>query len=234
MNPSFNHCIHLWTKSLLKVEKINLGRYGLAPAITLRGVNVDHNFLNACIQFWDPEAHVFRFGADWFEMCPLFEEFCAIIGCDPNGPLVRNELRVNYVRGFLNLFGFPHAKVGGMIADNKVVLSHLIDEFLEADLTNPDQMLYRRRAFVFCLVAGFLFNRDPGFGHLSLCVLISQMEKAHCIGGLILAETIRCLDRAALGFEEWTVSLIILQVYFSHFLFLFRFILFNVLIEKIN
>src|ERR1043165_3836080 len=141
MNSSFNHCIHLWTKTLHKVKKINLGRYGLAPTITLRGVDVDYDFLHACVQLWDPEAHVFRFSADWFELCPLFEEFCAIIGCDLNGPLVRNELRVNYIRGFLNLFGFSHTKVGGMLVDDKVVLSHLIDEFLEADLIDPDQML---------------------------------------------------------------------------------------------
>ncbi|KDP37482.1 hypothetical protein JCGZ_06922 [Jatropha curcas] len=32
-----------------------------------------------------------------------------------------------------------------------------------------------------------------------------------CIGGIVLAETIRSLDRAALGFDDWTVSPIILQ-----------------------
>ncbi|KDP45548.1 hypothetical protein JCGZ_18173 [Jatropha curcas] len=28
------------------------------------------------------------------EMCPLFEEFCAIIGCDPNAPLVKHEVKI--------------------------------------------------------------------------------------------------------------------------------------------
>ncbi|KDP42361.1 hypothetical protein JCGZ_01937 [Jatropha curcas] len=37
------------------------------------------------------------------------------------------------------------------------------------------------------------------------------MEDMGCIGGIVLAETIRSLDRAALGFEDWTVSPIILQ-----------------------
>ncbi|KDP29317.1 hypothetical protein JCGZ_19412 [Jatropha curcas] len=32
-----------------------------------------------------------------------------------------------------------------------------------------------------------------------------------CIGGIVLAETIRSLDRAALGFDDWTVSPTILQ-----------------------
>ncbi|KDP21735.1 hypothetical protein JCGZ_03579 [Jatropha curcas] len=38
------------------------------------------------------------------------------------------------------------------------------------------------------------------------------MEDMGCIGGIVLAETIRSLDRAALGFDEWTVSPIILQM----------------------
>ncbi|KDP36064.1 hypothetical protein JCGZ_10316 [Jatropha curcas] len=54
--------MHSWTRSLSKVEKINLGRYGLSPIITLRGVVVDWDFLRACIRLWDPEAYVFRFG----------------------------------------------------------------------------------------------------------------------------------------------------------------------------
>ena len=146
MNPSFNHCIHLWTKKLLKIEKINLGRYGLAPIIRLRGVTVDNDFLHACVWLWDPEDHVFRFGADWSELCPLFEEFCAIIGCDPNGPLVRNELRVRNFRRFCSMFGFSFAMAERMIMEKRVILLHLIDEFLEARLDDPEHMLHRWRA----------------------------------------------------------------------------------------
>ncbi|KDP36007.1 hypothetical protein JCGZ_10466 [Jatropha curcas] len=39
------------------------------------------------------------------------------------------------------------------------------------------------------------------------------MEDMGCIGGIVLAETIRSLDRAALGFNDWTVSPIVLQVW---------------------
>ena len=197
-----------------------MGRYGLTPITTLRGVAVDYDFLRACVRLWDPETHVFRFGTGWFELCPLFEEFCAIIGCDPNGPLVRNELRVGNLHLFEGLFGFSSSRARKMIVEGRVVLSSLIDSFFEADFDVPEQLLFRRRALVFCLLAGFLFNRDPGFGNLALCPLISQMESGQCIGGLVLAETFRSLDRAALGFEEWTVSPVILQVSVIAFLFL--------------
>ena len=68
------------------------------------------------------------------------------------------------------------------------------------------------RAFVFCLLAGFLFNRDPAFGDLRLCPLVGDMEDFNCIGDLVLAETIQSLDRAVLDFLDWSVSPIILQV----------------------
>ncbi|KDP24234.1 hypothetical protein JCGZ_26693 [Jatropha curcas] len=205
--------MHSWTRSLSKVEKINLWRYGLSPVITIRGAVIDWDFLRACIRLWDPKAHVFRFGAMMEEMCPLFEEFCAIIGCDPNAPLVKHEIKIGYVRSFETLFQFSRPQARAMIVDDQIddrkpILLPLIDEFSEACPNDPDRMRLRMRALVFCLLAGFLFNRDPV---MRLCPMVRQMEDMGCIGGIVLAETIRSLDRAALGFDDWTVSPIILQ-----------------------
>ncbi|KDP20304.1 hypothetical protein JCGZ_07855 [Jatropha curcas] len=147
------------------------------------------------------------------EMCPLFEEFCKIIGCDPNAPLVRHEVKIGYMRSFESLFQFSRPQARAMVVDDqKAILLPLIDEFSETRQDDPDQMRLRMRAFVFCLLAGFLFNKDPGFGDLRLCPMIRQMEDMGCIGGIVLAETIRSPDRAALGFDNWTVTPIILQV----------------------
>ena len=218
MNPSFNHIIHSWSRSLSKVVKINLGRYGISPLVALRGVVVDWEFLNACIRLWDPEAHVFRFGSRMEEMCPLFEEFCSIVGCDPNGTLVRHEIKVGYLKSFGELFHFSRAQCQQMVVeDQKIVLSSLVDEFLEVLPEYLERLRLRMRAFVFCILAGFLFNRDPDFGDLKFCPLIRQMEDMGCIGGMVLAETLRSLDRAALGFTDWTVSPIILQVFYLSF-----------------
>ncbi|KDP32644.1 hypothetical protein JCGZ_14860 [Jatropha curcas] len=130
--------MHSWTRSLSKVEKINLGRYGLSPVITLRGVIVDWDFLQACIRLWDSEAHVFRFGAMMEEMCPLFEEFCAIIGCDPNAPLVKHEVKIGYLRSFETLFQFSRPQARTMIVDDqKAILLPLIDKFSECNTRRP-------------------------------------------------------------------------------------------------
>jgi len=61
-----------------------------------------------------------------------------------------------------------------------------------------------------------------GLGDLSLCLLFNQMEAGSCIGGLALVETFLSLDRAALGFEEWTVTPIILRVCCFYFFFFFQ------------
>ncbi|KDP20573.1 hypothetical protein JCGZ_04526 [Jatropha curcas] len=105
----------------------------------------------------------------------------------------------------------PQAKAM-IIGDQKAILLPLINEFLEVHSDDPNRMRLRMRALVFCLLAGFLFNQDPGFGDLRLCPMVRQMEDMGCIGGIVLAETIRSLDKAALGFDDWTVSPIILQM----------------------
>ncbi|KDP29816.1 hypothetical protein JCGZ_19155 [Jatropha curcas] len=89
-----------------------------------------------------------------------------------------------------------------VVDDQKAILLPLIDEFSETRPDDPDRMRLRMRAFIFCLLAGFLFNKDPGFGDLRLCLMIRQMEDMGCIGGIVLAETIRSLDRAGLGFDN--------------------------------
>src|ERR1041384_2606575 len=107
------------------------------------------------------------------ELCPLSEEICAILGCDPESPLVHHEPQVGYVGSFERLFVFTRPFAQSMIVDgSKVALSSLIDQFLPADIGCEILMRHRMRAYVFCLLAGFLFNRGPGFGDLSLCPLV--------------------------------------------------------------
>ncbi|KDP42983.1 hypothetical protein JCGZ_00532 [Jatropha curcas] len=73
------------------------------------------------------------------EMCPLFEEFYKIIGCDPNAPLVRHEVRIGYMHSFENLFQFSRPQARAMVVDDqKAILLPLIDEFSEIRPDDPD------------------------------------------------------------------------------------------------
>lgn len=61
-----------------------VGKEGIGYNMNLRllaslsFIKLDLNFLHAVISMWDPNNHVFWFKTD--EMCPLPEEFNAIVG----------------------------------------------------------------------------------------------------------------------------------------------------------
>ena len=46
---------------------------------SLQYLKIDTAFLYAATTFWDTRDHVFRFNGQ--ELCPLIEEFAAILGC---------------------------------------------------------------------------------------------------------------------------------------------------------
>ena len=46
---------------------------------SLQHLKIDTAFLYAAVTFWDTRDHVFRFNSH--ELCPLIEEFAAILGC---------------------------------------------------------------------------------------------------------------------------------------------------------
>ena len=93
MEPYFSHYMFLWTKNLTPVERINLDDFSISALLSLRGVKVDWDFLRSCLKFWDTTAHVFRLGPSIEEICPTFEEFCAILGSDPNPFCLLRSLR---------------------------------------------------------------------------------------------------------------------------------------------
>ena len=46
---------------------------------SLQHLKIDNSFLHVAITFWDTKDYVFRFNSQ--ELCPLIEEFTAILGC---------------------------------------------------------------------------------------------------------------------------------------------------------
>ena len=49
---------------------------------SLQHLKIDTTFLHAATTLWDTQGHVFRFNGQ--ELCPLIEEFAAILGCSLN------------------------------------------------------------------------------------------------------------------------------------------------------
>ena len=220
MEPYFSHSMHLWTKNLIPVEKINLGGFGISALLSLKGVKVDWDFLRACSRFWDVEAHVFRFGADMEELCPTFEEFCAILGSNPDSTLAVPVVKVGHFASFRRLLGLDEVSAGHMVKDGLVNLASVIAEFCDSrDLEDLERQRYRMRALVFCLTSTYLFTGPIGWGNIDIVELVFQMEEYRNVASLVLAETLLSLDRICRADVPWSASPILLQVGFS-FLFL--------------
>ena len=107
--------MHLWTTSLKKVEKINLGKYGISGMFVMKGVRIDWDFICACLRFWDLEAHVFRFGANLEQICHTFEEFSALLGSSPNTTLAIPTIRVDYFQSFKRLFNLSQDMADSLV-----------------------------------------------------------------------------------------------------------------------
>ena len=131
MEPYFSHYMFLWTKNLTPVEKINLGDFGIGALLSLRGVKVDWDFLRSCLKFWDASAHVFRLGLGMEEICPTFEEFCAIFGNNPDSTLAIPIRKVGYFSLFRQLLGMDEALAGPMVHNGLVNLTSIITEFYD-------------------------------------------------------------------------------------------------------
>ncbi|KDP31748.1 hypothetical protein JCGZ_14980 [Jatropha curcas] len=94
-----------WTKRLEKVEKINLNQYGMTSLVTLRGLPIDRAFLDACVHLWDPQAHVFRFGTHYEEMCLMYEEFAIVLGNDSERAPMAAPIGTGFFKSFMRMLG---------------------------------------------------------------------------------------------------------------------------------
>ena len=52
------------------------------PLRSLRHLKIDTALVHATATFWDTRDHVFRFNGQ--DLCPIIEEFTAILGCSLN------------------------------------------------------------------------------------------------------------------------------------------------------
>ena len=75
------HDINRWVRSFDFSIKSNFTSYKLEGIKALRNVKIKWDFLCVVVKFWDLEDHVFQFKTA--RLCPIIEEFSAILGYDP-------------------------------------------------------------------------------------------------------------------------------------------------------
>ena len=158
----------------------------------LHRVQVDFSFLKASVSFWDPRNHVFNFNGH--ELCPLPEEFSAILGIylPPLTPLVLPIFRNQYPQEACATFSFSPNEVAKVIPCPSSIE---LDSLLTAAVGMSVGSHAWGSAVLFCLLARFLLTGcDSKRGDYRLLHLLPGIRNGHDSSAIILAETLRGLD----------------------------------------
>ena len=126
---------------------------------SLRHLKVDTAFLHAAVTFWDIKDHVFIFNGQ--ELCPLIEEFAAVLGCSLGSTtmIALPELDVQIPNKLITFFDLPSDDIYlCLFPFGTIKLSSLITAYETKDKDNPAWV----RTVSFYLYTQFLLVSSQG------------------------------------------------------------------------
>ena len=175
---------------------------------SLQHLKIDTALLHAAATFWDPKDHVFIFNSQ--ELCPLIEEFAAILGCslDSIAMVALPDLDMQIPHRLITFFDMPPDTIySSLLPSGFLNLSSLLTACEAKDKNTPAWV----RTVFFCLYAQFLLVSSKGDANMRIVSIIEQVETGNNPMPVILAETLIGLD----SFKEenrLSGSLLLLQV----------------------
>ena len=105
---------------------------------SLQHLKIDNILLHAAATFWDARDHVFRFNGQ--ELCPLIEEFAAILGCllDSTTTIALPDLNMQISTKLISFFDLPPDDIySSLLPSGTLNLSSLIAACDTKDKGNP-------------------------------------------------------------------------------------------------
>ena len=105
---------------------------------SLQHLKIDTALLHAAATFCDPKDHVFRFNSQ--ELCPLIEEFAAILGCsfDSTAMIALPDLDMQIPHKLISFFDMPPDNIySSLLPSGTMNLSSLITACESKDKDNP-------------------------------------------------------------------------------------------------
>ena len=107
MTHSSLQLMKTFLKSLNGNDWNKLQSFHIKSLRSLHHLKIDTAFLHAVTSFWDTKDHVFRFNSQ--ELCPLIEEFAAILGCslDSTAIIALPDLDVQLLDKLIAFFDMP-------------------------------------------------------------------------------------------------------------------------------
>ncbi|XP_077239225.1 uncharacterized protein LOC143880269 [Tasmannia lanceolata] len=156
-----------------------------------RGIN--WKFLQAAAKCWDPVFHVFRFGS--FQLCPIFEDWCALLKLPPEGLWIRPSSTDSPHDLFYKLFENKIVKTLPCLTEKNVQFQTLIELFSQnVDPTDSRFQKCRRNALVFAVFARHVLRRDSSAAPFTLLTIVDQINEGRNPVPTMLAETFYGLD----------------------------------------
>ena len=190
----FDSEMKVWLASLIPLEKLSLRQNGFGAILAIKQICIESEFLDVCLERWDPDFHVFRF--PFGEMCPLPEEFAAIGGWSPDAVPATIPLTVSHRSRFKSALFLEDRDMNALLVGGFIHMVRFVRKF--SNSRDPTLCtLSRRRALCFCLMQRYLFAgmmTSSAFGDMRLMSIVKQMEGGRNCAHLILGETIYGLD----------------------------------------
>ena len=140
---------------------------------SLQYLKIDTAFLHAATTFWDTQDHVFRFHGQ--ELCPLIEEFAAILGysLDSTAMIILPDLNMQIPHKLVAFFYMsPDDIYSSLLPSGALNLSSLITACEKKDKNTPAWI----RTVSFCLYAQFLLVSSKGDTDIRIISIIEQVE----------------------------------------------------------
>lgn len=210
MSQASSNLVRDFITSLTTADWQRISWSNLHGLKSLHSLRLDYVFIKAASSFWDAREHVFRFQGQ--ELCPLPEEFSAILGVSfpSNTPLALPRLPPSYpsqLRNFLLVTQEEASNI--LISPDRVSIAYLLELATRRERTS----LSWSRLTVLILLSQFLVINIDGSCDCSLLSIVDDMEHGHNPYSVILAETFHGLDRvSARTNERFSGSPLLLQV----------------------
>ena len=179
-----------WLDDMHEKSYVYLTEPSLQYAIFFRHMKVDDHLLRAAAHFWDPNAHVFRFGE--VEISPLFEEFSSIIGISTGTevvPLLPSP-RPGYVQQLANLLKISCPAASDLISKGEVNVSQIAAHFHHETKMWSDGY---QEALLLCVACHFAFSSNS---QVIIPLVPAMLEDRLNPMAICLAETLMGLDEA--------------------------------------
>ena len=181
-----------WCRSLTAKERKELDFFHMGGIYGVKGVDLDIDFIYTALEYWDTNTHCFRLFYD--EICPLPEEFGAILGFNSMDLAVMPRVSEYYYKDYERFFDLRGTDLKNIVHGNVIDLR----EFARYYFDKPNSgffHVYKRRAFLFCMFSQLLLiSGKDNEGQAIIISVIEQVESGRNPMPLIVGETMLWLD----------------------------------------